>query len=52
LTQTIQPGSWANLSEAGKSLSLNKPETEDNDGLLLSVFDSLNNLYDKLSRLN
>jgi len=46
ITKTIQPSSWVSLSEANK-----KPET-DNMSLILSVFDSLNNLYEKLSRLN
>jgi hypothetical protein len=42
----------AYLSETVKDLPLNKPETEDNMSLLLSVFDSLNNLCEKLNRLN
>jgi hypothetical protein len=29
-----------------------KPKAEDNMGLLISVFDSLNNLCEKLNRLN
>jgi hypothetical protein len=52
LAQTIQPRSFASLNKAGKDLKENQPETEDNMSLLLSVFDSLNNLYDKLTRLN
>ncbi|MDR2718006.1 MAG: hypothetical protein LBB89_08085 [Treponema sp.] len=52
MTRTIQPRSWANLSEAEKNLNLNKPEAEDNMGLLLSVFDSLNTLCERLNRLN
>jgi hypothetical protein len=51
MTQTVQPRSWAYLSETGKDLNINKPETEDNMSLLLSVFDSLNTLCEKLSRL-
>jgi site-specific recombinase len=46
LTQTVQYCSWAFLNETGK------PETEENMRLLLSVYDSLNNLYERLSRLN
>jgi hypothetical protein len=52
MTQTIQPRSWAYLSEAGKDLTIHKPETEDSMSLLLSIFDSLNNLCEKLNRLN
>ncbi|MDR2924222.1 MAG: hypothetical protein LBU85_12890 [Treponema sp.] len=52
MTQTVQPRSWALLSEAGKDLTLDKSETEDNRELLLQVFDSMNNLYEKLSRLD
>jgi hypothetical protein len=52
MTRTIQPCSWAYLSEAEKNLTLIKPETEDNVMLLLSVFDSLNKLCEKLNRLN
>ncbi|MDR2921985.1 MAG: hypothetical protein LBU85_01430 [Treponema sp.] len=49
--KTIQPRSWALLNEPGKDLTINKPETEDNRELFLQVFDSMNNLYEKLSRL-
>jgi hypothetical protein len=55
MTQTIQPRSWAHLSETGKDLTIdNKPKTETEDvmGLLLQIFDGLNNLYEKLNRLN
>ncbi|MDR2923302.1 MAG: hypothetical protein LBU85_08180 [Treponema sp.] len=52
MTQTTQPRSWAVLSEARKDLTIKKPETEDNRSLLLSVFDSLNTLHEKLSRLD
>ena len=51
MTQTTQPRSWATLSEAGKDLTIGKPQTEDNRSLMLSVFDSLNELCEKLSRL-
>jgi len=51
MTQTTQPRSWAKLSEVGKDINL-KPETENNMDLLLSVFDSLNNLCESLSKLN
>ncbi|MDR2731125.1 MAG: hypothetical protein LBB81_09555 [Treponema sp.] len=52
MTQTTQPRSWANLSETGKDLNINKPVAEDNTRLLLSIFDSLNTLCEKLSRLD
>jgi len=52
ITQTIQPRSWTLLCEASKDLTKNKLETEDNMSLLLKVFDNLNNLYEKLNRLN
>jgi len=51
MTQTTQPRSWATLSEAGKDLTIRKPEAEDNRSLMLSVFDNLNDLREKLSRL-
>jgi hypothetical protein len=42
------------ITNTGKDLNIKKPETEPEDtlGLLLSIFDSLNNLYEKLNRLN
>jgi hypothetical protein len=52
MTQTIQSRSCVSLKEADKDLNKNKLETEDNRILLLSVFDSLNNLNEKLIRLN
>jgi hypothetical protein len=52
LTQTVQPRSWVCLSKTEKDLNLDKPEPEDNISLLLSVYDSLNTLCDKLNRLN
>jgi len=52
MTQTAQPRSLACLQNAGQDLTIHKPEAEDNVTLLLSVYDSLNNLYEKLSRLH
>ncbi|MDR2942102.1 MAG: hypothetical protein LBV17_05890 [Treponema sp.] len=43
MTRTVQPRSTP---------LLNKMEAEDNKILLLHIFDSLNNLYEKLSRLD
>jgi len=51
MTQTTQSRSWAKLSEAGKDLTIQKLKTEDNRSLVLAIFDSLNNLCEKLSRL-
>jgi hypothetical protein len=53
MTQTIQPCSCALLIKADKDLTINKEsEAEDNMSLLLSVFDSLNKLCEKLCKLD
>ncbi|WP_461246655.1 hypothetical protein [Treponema sp. R6D11] len=52
MSRTIQPRSWASLSNAGEDLNKNKPETENNRTIVLSLIDSLNNLYEKLTRLD
>jgi len=52
ITQTIQPRSWILLNETKKNPNKNTNETEDNMRLLLSVYDSLNNLSEKLNRLS
>ena len=51
MTKTTQPRSWAVISNTGRDLNIKKPEAEDNLSLMLSVYDSLNNLYEKLNRL-
>ena len=51
-TQTKQPRSLACFSELEKKPDKDTPETEDNMTLLLSVYDSLNKLCDRLSRLD
>jgi hypothetical protein len=51
MTQTTQLSSWATLSEAGKDLTLKKSEADDYRSRMLSVFDALNDLSEKLSRL-
>jgi len=51
LTKTVQVRSCVLLSNAGKNLAINTHETEDNKGLILYLYDSLNTLYEKLSRL-
>ena len=52
MTQTTQSCSWASFNKAGKDLSINIPETEDNMSLLLSVFDSLNKLGERIRSLD
>jgi hypothetical protein len=52
LTKTTQSRSNAYLCKAGNDLHIGKPETEDNMSLLLELVHSLNELYDKISRLN
>jgi hypothetical protein len=51
-TQTTQSRSLAALSEAEKDSTVNKPETEDNAGLLFTIYKNLNELYEKLNRLS
>ena len=52
MTKTTQPRSLAKLSEAGKDLTVNNLENDDNVKLLLSLCDNLNELYEKLNRLS
>jgi len=52
MTQTTQARSLVTLNETGKNLQKNKPETEDNAKLLLAVYQNMNELYDRLIRLN
>jgi len=52
MTQTVQPSTRILLSEPGKDLTINKPETEDNERLLLSLFDDLNKLCEMLNVLD
>jgi hypothetical protein len=52
ITQTKQSGSFVSLNDPGKDLTKNKPESENNLDLLLSVFDDMNKLYDMIKRLN
>jgi len=52
ITTTSQPSSWAILSDAGKDLTVYDSETEENINLILTVCDNLNELYEKLSKLN
>ncbi|MDR0476120.1 MAG: hypothetical protein LBH43_20940 [Treponema sp.] len=52
MTDTTQPDSGVLIDETGKDLSEEKDEAEDNLSLLISVGDSLNNLYRALSRLD
>jgi len=52
MSRTIQPRSWASLSNAGENLNEKKPETENNKTLLISLFDNLNTLKEKLNKLD
>ena len=52
ITTTSQPSSWAILSDAGKDLTVYDSETEENINLMLTICDNLNELYEKLNRLN
>ena len=52
MTQTKQPRSLAYFNEFEKEPDKIIPEAEDNMTLLLSVYDSLNKLCDRLNRLN
>ena len=50
-TQTTQSRSLPALSEAKRDSTVIKPKTEDNERLLLTVYENLNELYEKLNRL-
>ena len=52
MTQTAQPRSLAQLNDEGKELPVKKPEEDEKAELLLTLCDSLNDLYDKLCKLN
>jgi hypothetical protein len=52
MTQTTQFRSLVVLNETGKNSQKNKPETEDNAKLLLAVYQNLNELYERLIKLN
>jgi hypothetical protein len=52
MTETIQPRSQIALNNAEKYFPIDKPQEEENISLLFSIFDKLNNLYEKLNRLN
>jgi hypothetical protein len=52
MSRTIQLRSWATLSEPCENLNEDKSEPEDNRKLLLTIYDNLNKLYEKLNRLN
>jgi hypothetical protein len=53
MTKTIQPRSWKiAIYETDNDLHIQKPETEDNMRLLLTLSNNLNNLYENIERLN
>ncbi|WP_461257631.1 hypothetical protein, partial [Treponema sp. R80B11-R83G3] len=51
ITETSQPSSWATLSDVGKDLTIDS-ETDENINLMLTICDNLNELFEKLSKLN
>jgi hypothetical protein len=51
MTITAQHRSLAVVSDTQKSITKAKNDIQDNNRLILSVFDSLNSLCEKLSRL-
>ena len=52
MTKTIQVRSSVLINNVNKSVTTKKPETEDNIGLMLALYDSLNTLCEKLNRLD
>jgi len=52
MTKTTQNCSLAVLSETGKDLTKDSGKEDDNLNFLFSVYDSLNNLYDAINRLD
>jgi hypothetical protein len=51
MTKTAQHCSWAVLHDTHTSITKAEDNIEDNNRLLLSIADSMNNLSEKLSRL-
>jgi len=51
-TQTTQFRSFTKLNGIENGLVINKPEKENNTTLLLTICDSLNELYNKLGKLD
>ena len=52
MTKTVQLRSVALLDDTGKNLVISKPGIEDNIRLLLSLYDNLNILCEKLHELD
>jgi len=52
MTVTAQHCSLAVLGETGKDLTKGSGEDDENLNFLLSVYDSLNNFYDAINRLD
>jgi hypothetical protein len=51
MTSTSQNCSWAVLTNTDKYISKAEDDIEDNNRLLLSIADSMNNLCEKLNKL-
>ncbi|GBU29239.1 hypothetical protein R84B8_02803 [Treponema sp. R8-4-B8] len=52
MPKTIQPCSFATLCETSKRLTIEEAETKNDLRPLLSLYDNLNNLYEKLCKLD
>jgi len=52
MSKTIQPCSWATLGKEEKEPEKNKPQTEDNRTILLSIIDNLNKLSETVNKLD
>jgi hypothetical protein len=52
MTKTVQNYSSAVLSETNKDLTKDSSDKDDNLRFLLSLYDSLNNFYDAINRLD
>jgi hypothetical protein len=53
MTQTAQLASWALINNKGKDFTVERePPSEDNNSLLLALLDSLNNLSEKINKLD
>jgi hypothetical protein len=52
MTQTIQSGSCALLSETGKNFTISKGEEKDNINLQLTAFSNMNRLCEAINKLN
>jgi hypothetical protein len=53
MTETTQPGSWKTaVYVTDNGLHIQKPETEDNMSLMLTLSNNLNKLYENINAFN